>query len=449
TRALHTLYADSGLRSTDQLNVSILQGRCAGGGSTVNWMVMLRTPQHVIEEWQRQHGTEYMDVRSMSAAFDDFERASHVAPVAAHAHSPINRLILDSARRLGWRARSASVNARDCMRTGACGLGCRYDAKQSTVLTQLPRALHAGARLYCDVSTQRIERSGRSFRVHGRTPAGKTVTVSCDVAVVAAGAVTTPTLLQRSGLAPAGAGSHLRLHPTSAVVGLYDEPFYAASGIPLTAYCDEFMKLHDGYGHWIEAPPLTAGLAAVAMPGFGAAHHAFMQRFPYLAPLIVLVRDGAPDGASVGSVRARGADARIRFRLGRTDRETLLHGITSAARMHFSAGARSVLTLHAHQTLLRSEADLPLIAEASRRYGDPALFSAHVNGTCRIGRNLRTSGCQPDGQVHGQPNLYVMDGSLLPTAPGVNPHETIAATVAILARQLAGTARSQRSATAP
>ncbi|HUP90597.1 MAG TPA: GMC family oxidoreductase N-terminal domain-containing protein, partial [Longimicrobiales bacterium] len=50
--AVRTLYADGGLRTTDSLNVSILQGRCAGGGSTVNWMVMLRTPEYVIEEWR-------------------------------------------------------------------------------------------------------------------------------------------------------------------------------------------------------------------------------------------------------------------------------------------------------------------------------------------------------------------------------------------------------------
>ena len=72
----------------------------------------------------------------------------------------------------------------------------------------------------------------------------------------------------------------------------------------------------------------------------------------------------------------------------------------------------------------RSEADLPLIRQTNSSIGDPTLFSAHVNGTCRIGAMPRTSGCRADGQVHGQAGLYVMDGSLLPTAPGVNPHET-------------------------
>lgn len=430
--ALKTLYAESGLRSTDEMNVSLLQGRCVGGGSTVNWMVMLRTPERVLEEWRRL-GTEEMDAARMRTAFEHFERDVQVHAVPDAAHSAVNRLILDGAKQLGWRAQGGSVNARDCMRVGKCGLGCRYDAKQSALLTQLPRALRAGAQLVYNARARHIARQrGGGFQV-----VLDTMTVAADVVIVAAGAIGTPLLLQQSGLASEGVGKNLRLHPTTAVVGIYDRPMYASTGIPLTTYCDEFSDLRDGYGHWIETPPLTAGLASIALPGFGAAHRAYMERFEFLAPLIVLARDGAPAGPSAGFVRLRGNDASIRYRVGSADRAAIVHGIESAARIHFACGARSVLTLHGQQTLLESPADLPKIREATMRFGDPTLFSAHVNGTCRIGKDARTSGCRPDGQVHGQPGLYVMDGSLLPTAPGVNPHETIAAVTMILAQKLA------------
>lgn len=428
--AMRTLYADGALRSTDDLNVSILQARCAGGGSTVNWMVMLRTPERVIDEWRISHHTENMSVPEMTAAFERFESDNNVRLVPDGAHSPANRIILDGAKKLGWSAHPASINARDCMRSGACGLGCRYDAKQGMMLTQLPRALAAGARLYCNARVRRVARRGAGFRVHASL-----LNVDCDVVIIAAGATETPALLERSGLACPGVGQNLRLHPTTAVIGVYDEPVYAAGGIPLTSYCDEFTDLRDGYGHWIETPPFTAGLAAVMLPDFGAVHRGYMRQFPHLAPLIVLVRDGAPTGPSVGTVRARDG-VRLSYRLGTTDRAAMLHGMESAARIHFASGARSVVTLLGGENVLHSERDLPLIRLASARYGDPSLFSAHVNGTARIGSDPRTSGCRPDGQVHGQPGLYVMDGSLMPTAPGVNPHETIAAVASILAECL-------------
>lgn len=431
THAFRTLYADRGLRMTDALNVSILQGHNVGGGSTVNWMIMLRTPDRVIDEWQ-QHGLEGMDRAALHAAFDEFERDSSVQTVPDTAHSPVNRLLLDGAATLGWRAHAARLNARGCRRAGVCGFGCPHDAKQSAQLTYLARAVHSGAQLIYDAPVSHIERNGKSFRVHAGT-----ADITAEIVVVAAGAVGTPVLLQASGVALPALGSHLRLHPTTVVLGIYDQPIGADAGIPLSTYCDEFGDLEDGHGHWIETPPLSTGFAAVGLPGFGASHRRYMAEYAHIAPFIVLVRDGAPRGPSRGSVRLRAGEQHIRYALGAADRRLLRHGMESAARIHFANGARRVLTLHTRETVLHTEADLRVIHAATRRLGDPALYSAHVNGTARLGGSPRTSVCRPDGQVHAQPGLYVMDGSLLPTAPGVNPHETIAAVTMILARRLA------------
>ncbi|HEY0306223.1 MAG TPA: GMC family oxidoreductase, partial [Longimicrobiales bacterium] len=387
--ALRDLYAEAGMRATDDLKFSILQGRCAGGGSTVNWMVMLRTPDYVLSEWTRVHAVEDMSAAQMRAVFERFEREWNVGPVAEHAHSRANRILLDGARALGWRVESANVNARECMRSGMCGLGCPYDAKQGAVKTHLGRALAAGARLYCETNAERITRTGDSWVVQGRSTTGHAVSIRARTIVVAAGAVETPALLQRSALGNANVGRHLRLHPTTAVVGVYDEPVYAGSGIPLTTYCNEFVQLRGGYGHWIETPPLAAGLAAISLPGFGARHRAYMRQYPFLAPLIVLVRDGSPDDPSRGSVTwQKSGRARVDYRLSEADRGLLLHGMESAARIHFAMGARSVLTLHRGEVVLHNENDVPLIRSANARTGDPTLFSAHVNGTCRMGGGL-------------------------------------------------------------
>jgi choline dehydrogenase-like flavoprotein len=42
-------------------------------------------------------------------------------------------------------------------------------------------------------------------------------------------------------------------------------------------------------------------------------------------------------------------------------------------------------------------------------------------GSCRLGKDRRTSVADPHGQVHGVPGLYVADASGFPTASGVNP----------------------------
>ena len=51
----------------------------------------------------------------------------------------------------------------------------------------------------------------------------------------------------------------------------------------------------------------------------------------------------------------------------------------------------------------------------------------HPTGTCRFGSEPNTSVLDPDCRVHGLENLYVVDGSFMPSSGGANPSLTIAA----------------------
>jgi choline dehydrogenase-like flavoprotein len=95
------------------------------------------------------------------------------------------------------------------------------------------------------------------------------------------------------------------------------------------------------------------------------------------------------------------------------------------ARAHFAAGAAQVATLHSPPRLLTSEAELPVLDEAPYGALEVAMFSAHQMGGCAMGPDPATSVVRPDLRHHRVANLFVVDGSVLPTALGVNPSETI------------------------
>jgi choline dehydrogenase-like flavoprotein len=443
------LYADAGTRATADLGVSILQGRAVGGGTTVNWLIMLRTPDWVLDEWTREHGSEGMSASALAPVFARIERETHTCEVPEDAHSPSNRALLDGARALGWRAQAARINTRGCVRAGSCGLGCRYGARQGAQAVYLPRALAAGARLYTDVRADRlemVERGGAAprKRVHAtvldRTTGAPRarITVEAPLVVLAGGAVGTPSILLRSGLGGPAVGRFLRLHPTTALIGRYDREMYGAAGIPLSSVCDEFQRGDDGYGFWIECPPLYPAISSVVQPGFGDAHRARMRAFPELGAMIVLVRDGADRAASNGDVRIdrRGRPV-LRYALGDADARTMRRGLAATARLHLAAGAREVTALHTTEHRVRSHADLGIFDTIECGSNRLTLLSAHVNGSCRLGVDPRRGTCTPDGAVRGARGVYVMDGSVLPTALGVNPQETIMAVATVLAERLA------------
>jgi choline dehydrogenase-like flavoprotein len=52
---------------------------------------------------------------------------------------------------------------------------------------------------------------------------------------------------------------------------------------------------------------------------------------------------------------------------------------------------------------------------------------SHALGTCRMGKKSETSVVDANCRVHGMENLYVIDGSVMPSGGSVNPSLTIAA----------------------
>ena len=445
------LYAEGALRTTDDLSVALVQGSSVGGSTTVNWMIMLRTPPYVLEQWARESGVYGMSPSEMAPVFTEIEQAVHARDVPQDGHSPNNRLILDGAARLGWRATTASINATGCVRCGHCGVGCRHDAKMSTSRTFVPRALAVGATLYANAHVSHISLRERDVgsgtpplkRVHavvrGSDGVTRTITIDAPLVVCAGGAIGTPTLLQRSGLGGGGVGSWLRLHPTTAIFGRYDREIGVSTGISLSSMSDEFIRWNDtDYGFWIQCPPMLPSFSAAALPGFGAAHAESMRDLHRLGVLIALTRDGADTTRSSGrvSVDRRGRTS-IRYRLTPDDAQRVRASLVAASRLHLANGASEVGTLHTTPVRIRCEADLAQLERVSLAPNDMGLFSAHVNGTCRLGTDPRTSGATPDGERHGVRGLYISDGSLLPTALGVNPQETIMAVTSVLADRMA------------
>lgn len=445
------MYGDGGARATDDLAISLLQGETVGGGTTVNWLLMLRTPDHVLEEWARDHATEGLDPAAMRRVFDRVEREVHATRVPDDAHSRNNALLLAGARALGWNAHAAMINARDCIRTGFCGSGCRYGARQGAMAVYLPMAAARGARIYANTRASRIEVGyGSGPFVVKRVRAeigGRAVEFAAPAVVLAGGAVGTPTLLQRSALGNAAVGQYLRLHPTTAVIGMHDHEVYAAGGVPQSVVVDEHIADGArGYGFWLECPPVHPVLAAIATPGIGAAHRATAEQFSRLAVTIALIRDGGHSDRSAGHVRLdRRGRTRIRYALDACDRALLARAVEAAARLQVAAGAREIVTLHTRPFRGRDAAGLDAIRRLRFGPNDLSVFSAHLNGTCRLGGGTRTAACDPNGELRGAPGVFVMDGSLLPTAPGVNPQETIMAVSTVLSERLAERIRAMRA----
>lgn len=448
-------YLNHGLLTTWDGSITMLSGSAVGGGTLVNWMTSIPAPAEVRAEWAREHGLDGVDGASFDADVAVIEREVGVAESASI--PPKDGVILRGAATLGWDAGPTRRNAVGCVDCGSCTFGCPRATKQSGIRAHLATAAARGARIVPDARVTRLLLDGgRASGVQAELRDGPLV-VHAGQVVVAGGALRSPAILLASGLDHPAIGRHLRVHPVAVVAGLFDEPVDMWSGVMQAARSLQFSRSEPGRsGYAIESAPGHPGLIALALPWEGTdAHAELLGRIRHVAPLIGITRDGGSGRVRLASPR----HARIDYALDDTGRATLRHALGSMARLTRAAGARSIVAVgtpprwHGRSGFAPGhEARSFVVFEDALRSFDFApnrgsVFSAHQMGSVRMGGSVADHPCDPQGRVRTGsgatvPGLYVADGSLFPTAIGVNPMVTIMALARRVARTVAAEAPS-------
>jgi choline dehydrogenase-like flavoprotein len=78
------------------------------------------------------------------------------------------------------------------------------------------------------------------------------------------------------------------------------------------------------------------------------------------------------------------------------------------------------------EELLRAAGATEVVRPRIERGGRHGI-STHQLGSCRMGNDPASSVVDRTGRVHGVPNVYIADGSILPNPGGANPSLTIQA----------------------
>ncbi len=428
-------YLEGGLAASADLGVAILAGATLGGGTAVNWCTALRLPDRIAAEWESESGLPEL-AAELVPHYDALDAELRLAALPAGKHNANNAVLVEGARALGVSAAAMPRNASpDCgAGCGYCGFGCAYDKKHSTLVTCLPEVVATGGAIYARARALRVVAArarAEAVEVEQQGPAGSVrFSVRAATVVCAAGALRTPGLLARSGIAHPLLGRRLFLHPVAGAFAVFERPVEAFAGPMQSAYSDAYNYRAGNYGAKLEVAPTHPGLAALALPWAGRGEHArAMDESRFSATLIALTRDRDPGTLSLD------AEATVRYALSPFDAENVMAGLIGIFDISFAAGARRVESLHnAPIVIERKHWDAATRADLEarlRRDGTQAnrqpLFSAHQMGTAPLGAEPERAVVDPFGRVWGYENLLVADASLFPQASGVNPMLTIMA----------------------
>ncbi|MEG8277217.1 GMC family oxidoreductase [Streptomyces sp. AHA2] len=411
-------------------------GRAVGGTTLVNSGTCFRTPGDVLRRWHRTHGVELADPAAFARHLDHVESLLGVGLPDPSVLGRNGGLALAGSERLGWSAAPLRRNATGCEGCCECVAGCPSGAKQAVQLSVLPAACAAGARIVTRARATRVlteHRAGgrRAVGVEALRPDGTVLTLATELVVVAAGALHTPALLRRSGLAGhPRLGRNLAIHPAVSVAGRFTEPVTgpgAGPNVLQSVGVDEWH--HDGI--LIEATAAPPGMTSFVLPHLGADLKHELEDAGNLGLLGAMVSD-RPSG------RVRGAHRPVAsYALHTEDGDRLLRSMVHMGRILFAAGAREVLTgLPGHPSVTSPGALEDLVRRTGHRRLHLSAF--HPTGTAALGADGRRAPVRPDGRLRGTEGVLVADACLLPSSPGVNPQVTIMALAHAVAERAVG-----------
>jgi choline dehydrogenase-like flavoprotein len=436
-RALRTLYRDGGLGlALGKPPVLFSEGRCVGGSTVVNGGMSWRTPGRVLRRWAEEDGIAAISERDMEPHFAKVESRISVAPQDPETIGDDMRLLKAGADAKGWKIIPNLRNQLHCAGTNNCTNGCPTGAKRSMLVTNVPRALASGARLFADCRVERITRNGRAVTgIEGRFVrpgghGGPRLTVRSAVVVAAGGAVQTPALLARSGLRSRSGrlGRDLSLHPNAKVTAFFDEEVVGWHGVHQAYQVREFAD--DGI--LLTAINLPPSLVALGLPHHGRDLGQVMGDYNHMITAGCLIED-------TGSGRVRnvpGLGPQVFYQLADRDAERVVRGIALSAELMLAAGARRILLPFDGAPEVRDRAGLRDLLARPVAAKSIELSTVHLMGTARMSDDPRRGVVDSFGAFRGWPGLLVADASLLPTPIGVNPMETIMALVTRNAQRL-------------
>ncbi len=316
-----------------------------------------------------------------------------------------------------------------CIYRGFCIQACKVGAKASTLITHVPDALKNGAEIRdeCMVSRVSIGKDGRTNGVVYFDRDGKERFQRARIVIVSGYAIETPRLLLNSacaghenGLANSSGtlGKYLMAQAGNVIAGRFEELIRMYKAPPAHALTEEFYETDPkrdfarGFAVQTVGPlPIAFSKQMMAAKGqWGWGLRRTMMDYNHWSALGLLGEILPWEENRVEL--ATGADekdrfgmpvAKVTFTLHDNDKRMIEFGKNKVMEIMRAAGATEVV--------------------------QEARF-AHLVGAARMSATPETGVCDKFGRTWDVDNLFVMDGSVMPTQGSANPGLTIQALAA-------------------
>lgn len=406
-KELVTKYKNNGVTvALGNPKVSYVEGSCLGGGSEVNAGLYHRTPEKIISYWRERYEIKNLYYKDLIRYFEANEKDINVSYAPKEMLPPSSFKLYEGAKKLGWE--SAEIP-----RWVKYSADKKY-VKQSMTQTFIPRALRAGAKIISETIVHSMKMTNGKWHLSASKKDGTLLEIDANNVFLCAGTVSTAQLLRKNKLSKL-AGKSFHMHPSVKLVAKFEENVnFEGAGVPVHQV-KEFSPQFS-LGCSISSVPYLHLAMLDVKGGFEEVRNNWQRMSIYYA----MVSDGGGNIINVPFFK----DPILRYKLGNKGLENLRAGLYSLGKCLFAAGAIEIYPVVSGSKPIHNLDELKEFVDTltpSRLN----LITIHLFSSCPMGENQDLCVVDSHGKVHGHEGLYVNDGSLLCTAPTVNPQGTI------------------------
>ncbi len=409
------------------------EARIVGGGSAVNVGAWLRPRLVDWDGFSSETGVQGWTKYDFEPHFQRAERILNVHRDARAYWNKASVLYEQAALSMGIPVFETASNRKNCIFCGHrlnAGMPCKYDSLMGTHLTQIPKAIAAGATLIPNATVTRINVTNKVATGVTYTVNGQTFTANArKLVVVAAGAMGTPLILRDSGvhLTNPNVGMYLRAHPGVPMdVLMPGEDWNTDRGYQWNCHhhvMDRTGQPTDAVVH-VSAGFMatTMWVAAAFQIGlFGTPYKNVMRQWRQRAGAFIFAMKPAITGRVTGTIANPIILYPITDPTGVLEPKTmndLLAAIEQVAAVYKKLGAFSTFPNPTVPTsVLKQQISLFVTTSGA----------LHPQGTCRAGSGPANSVVDTNCMSWDIGNLMINDASVIPNALSANPNAMIMA----------------------
>jgi acetylornithine/succinyldiaminopimelate/putrescine aminotransferase/choline dehydrogenase-like flavoprotein len=399
-----------------------LQSRVLGGGSVFNSAICLEPTDAALARWERNNGVEGLTHGGLAHYSKQAWEFMGVRETSSAIMGERDKLFMAGAKELGWNATAIDRNEDRCRGSGMCFTGCPHEGKLSTDRRGVPEFIEAGGRVLSSVRVERLIMEGPVCHgIEGWVVEPFTgrklhpVRIRSEAVILAAGALASPIIMQRSGIRRSAIGANLGAHPGTVVIGMFDHDVNPWEGPSQGVHCLDFLD----EGIKPESIWCTPELMAFRFPGVGRGLKDKVRDFRKMVVWAAWV--SGQD--SKGHVKLRpGGVTDMAFQVGEGDARRLAEATAKLTELVFAAGGTAAITgISGMPEVCTSAADAMILRREPFRADQFPTASNHIFGGNCMGADPRLHATDSWGAVHGVDGLYVCDTGLFPDSAGVNP----------------------------